>query len=269
MPNDRFPRRPSGVWVLSDSFGMEQEQSSLVAQAESLRATGVVVLEGVLSTKEVEEARDALDRVFANGPNSALDAPGYSIDSGAAGEAIDTLPDGSRFATNLLSKHPYFLRLIEREPVISLVRSLMSSPLLSSMNTLEPLLGTGHQTLHRDEGPIGHEGVVSVNTLWVLDDMDESNGATRYLPGTHLTSELASDDDPRTEYASVPSGSVIVMNAHMLHGASTNHTGRRRRVVHVYYTRQGRRTQTDWSRYVPKAVRQSMTQSQRKLLGFS
>lgn len=198
-----------------------------------------------------------------------LPVPGFDIDSGAAGEPILALPDGSRFATNLLSKDPFFQGLIEREPVIGLVRSLMPDPRLSSLNALEPVAGSGHQTLHRDEGPIGADGVVTVNSLWVFDDMDAGNGATRYLPGTQGSAVLAGDDDPGVRYAAARAGSVIIMNAHLLHGASTNHDGRRRRVVHVYFTRQGRTTQTPWDTYVPADVRSQLTASQRHLLGPS
>jgi hypothetical protein len=80
---------------------------------------------------------------------------------------------------------------------------------------------------------------------------------------------MTTDDNPRLIYASVRSGSVIVMNAHMLHGASLNHDGRRRRVIHVYYTRQGRHTQTDWSIYVPRNVKSSLTVEEQKILGLS
>lgn len=240
----------------------------LEGKVQELQRDGLTVVDDVLSPEEIRGAREALDCVFARGHNPSLDAPGYSIDSGAAGEPLLALPDGSRFATNLLSKHPRFVGWINREPVLSLVRCLIADPLLSSLNALEPVRGSGRQKLHRDEGPVGAEGVVTLNTLWALDDMDRGNGATRYVPGTFLTSELADDDDPRVRYVSVRAGSVVVMNAHMLHGASLNLDGRRRRVVHVYYTRQGRVAQTPWTKYVPTSVRQSLSAQQSELLGL-
>ena len=242
---------------------------NLNALIAELSKQGLVVVDDVLTPDEVVEARDALARIHSREPDRNLDAPGYSIEKGSAGRPIYSLPDGSQFATNLLSKEAFFLGLIHMEPVISLVQSLINDPLLSSMNTLEPVEGAGHQRLHRDEGFVGPDGITAVNTLWVLDDMDRNNGATRYVPGTHLTNEMTTDDDPRLIYASVRSGSVIVMNAHMLHGASLNHDGRRRRVIHVYYTRQGRHTQTDWSIYVPRDVKSSLTVEQQNILGIS
>ena len=240
----------------------------LADRALELQRDGLTVVQGVLSPEELQEARSALDRVFARPYDPCLDAPGYSVDSGSAGEPIRALPDGSLFATSLLSKDPLFAGWIAREPVWSLVRSLIADPMLSSLNALEPVRGSGHQTLHRDEGPVGDEGVVTLNTLWALDDMDRGNGATRYVPGTFLTGELAADDDPRVRYVSVRAGTVIVMNAHMLHGASLNADGRRRRVVHVYYARQGRVAQTPWAKYVPASVRTALSPHQRRLIGL-
>jgi hypothetical protein len=235
----------------------------------ALKSDGVVVVPDVLDAREVAQGRAVLDEMYALPFDPVMDAPGYDIGSGAAGEPIMALPDGSRFVTNLVSKHPFFATLMDREPIAGLVRSLVADPLLSSLNSLEPVKGSGHQTLHRDEGPVGDEGVLTVNSLWVFDDMDEGNGATRYVPGTQHGSEMAGDDDPRVRVARASAGSVIVMNSHLLHAASTNHDGRRRRVVHVYFTKQGRKTQTDWATYVPQRVQRRLSTGQLKLLGLS
>ena len=234
----------------------------------ALDRDGAVVLDGVLTQERLDAGRRLLDDVYARAFDPALDAPGYSIDSGAAGRPILGLPDGSRFVTNLISKDPFFADLVDEPVVMPLVRRLIDDPLLSSLNSLEPLRGTGHQVLHRDEGPVGADGVVTVNTLWLFDDVDRRNGATRYVPGTHRTDELAEADDPRIRYLEAPAGSVVVMNAHTLHGASTNLDGRRRRIVHVYFTRRGRQTQTDWRRYVPDDVRAALSPSRLALLGL-
>lgn len=237
-------------------------------EVHALSCDGVVVVPNVLDAGEVAEGRAILDEMYALPFDSRLDAPGYDIGSGAAGKPIMGLPDGSRFVTNLVSKHPFFATLMDREPIRGLVKSLLPDPLLSSLNSLEPVQGTGHQRLHRDEGPVGAEGIVTVNSLWLFDDMDEGNGATRYVAGTQHGCELAGDDDPRVRVARASAGSVIVMNSHLLHAASTNHDGRRRRVVHVYFTRQGRQPQTDWATYVPASVQRRLSTSQLQMLGL-
>jgi ectoine hydroxylase-related dioxygenase (phytanoyl-CoA dioxygenase family) len=100
----------------------------------------------------------------------------------------------------------------------------------------------------------------------VLDAMDEGNGATRLIPETHTTAELTHDDDPRLIYASAAAGSVIITNAHVLHGASTNRDGRRRRVIHGYFTRRGRKVQTDFRYYSSPAALAKLPAECRALL---
>jgi len=234
----------------------------------SLAESGVAIVADVLSSDEIGQGRELLDAIYARPWDPDVDAPGYSIDSGAAGEPIRGLSDGSRFATNLISKSAFFIGLLERQPVWDLVRSQLNDPILSSCNSLEPVQGSGNQTLHRDEGPMPAEGTVTVNTLWLFDDMDRSNGATRFIPGSQRSDELAGDDDPRTTYAEAPAGSVIVMNAHVLHGASLNRDGRRRRVVHAFYTERNRSTQTDWSRYLSQAAMDVLGPRVQTLLGI-
>lgn len=145
----------------------------------SLATAGVVVIPDVLTPEELRYGRSRLDQIYAAARDPELDAPGYNVDTGAAAAQLTDGVPGARFATNLLSKDPFFVGLVERPPVVDLVRSLIPDPLLSSLNSLEPLRGHGNQRLHRDEGPIGPDGVVTVNSLWVFDDMDAGNGALR------------------------------------------------------------------------------------------
>jgi ectoine hydroxylase-related dioxygenase (phytanoyl-CoA dioxygenase family) len=235
-----------------------------------LAADGYTIVPNVLSDAELERGRRLLDALYDRS-DPQLDAPGISLQGGrAAGrEAAGAASPARRFITNLVSKDAFFAELMTRAPILELVRRTLGDDcVLSSMNSLEPLPGQPGQELHRDEGPAPPEGAMIANTLWAFDDMDAGNGATRLIPGTHATDELAGDDDPRLLYAEASAGSVIVTNAHVLHAASPNLDGRRRRVVHVFYTRRGRPTQTDWPRYVPASVTQRLAPAQLDLLGL-
>lgn len=236
---------------------------------EELMRYGFTIVPDVLEDSEIKifhEIVDALYRLH----DPLIDFQGLNIRNGQPdGEVLarETLGIEVHFATCLLAKHSCFWPIIGREPVISLIQSIIGSDcVLSSLNSLEPLQGHGQQSLHRDEGPIGPEGFVTANSIWVLDSMDKMNGATRLIPGTHLTAELADDQDIRLRYAEAPAGSVIVMNAHVLHGASTNVDGRRRRVIHGYFTRRGRQVQTDFEYYASPASLARLPDSCRALL---
>jgi ectoine hydroxylase-related dioxygenase (phytanoyl-CoA dioxygenase family) len=245
--------------------------SRLQHHQEKLLTQGYTILPDILSTSEVKELREVVDALYRlHDPN--IDFEGLNIANGR--------PDGRplenravcreyNFATSLLTKHSSIWPIVDRDPVIALVRSVVGPHcVLSSLNSLEPLPGRGHQPLHRDEGPVGPDGFVTANSIWVLDPMDVGNGATRIIPGTHKTAELCDDTDPRLTYAEAAPGSVVVVNSHVLHGASINRDGRRRRVIHGYFTRRGRKLQTDFRYYGSPASIARLPASCRALLAL-
>jgi ectoine hydroxylase-related dioxygenase (phytanoyl-CoA dioxygenase family) len=239
---------------------------------EELSALGYTIVPDVLSAPEVESLREVVDALYRL-HDPRIDFPGLNI-------ATDGRPDGSapdqggfnreyNFATGLVTKHSSLWPLLTAEPVMALIKSVIGPDcVLSSLNSLEPLQGHGHQPLHRDEGPVGPEGFVTANSIWVLDSMDVGNGATRLIPGTHQTADLSDDSDERLIYAEAAAGSVVVTNAHVLHGASKNRDGRRRRVIHGYFTRRGRKVQTDIRYYSSPAAIASLPDACRALLAL-
>jgi ectoine hydroxylase-related dioxygenase (phytanoyl-CoA dioxygenase family) len=234
-----------------------------------LRATGLTVFEDVLDPAELARARRMLDDLYDRFDPS-IDKPMIDVASGAAGAELLTRSPDVNWASVLVGKDPWFRGLMRRQPVFGVVAAVLGPDcILSAMNSLEPLQGRGHQALHRDEGPVGPEGPVVVNSLWAIDDITPENGGTRFVPGTHRTAELVDDDDPRLLRIAARAGSVVVFDAHVLHGASRNLTGARRRAVHVYYTRAGRAPQTDWSRYLGPAVRVPLDADERRMVGLA
>jgi len=225
------------------------------------------VFEGILDPGELVRARTLLDGLYdAFDPHR--DKPMIDTSSGAAGAELMRRSSEFNWASVLVGKDAWFRGLMRRPPVFDVVAAVLGRDcILSAMNSLEPLRGRGHQTLHRDEGPVGPEGTVVVNSLWAIDDIAPANGATRFVPGTHQTDELAEDDDPRTVQISARAGSVVVFDAHVLHAASRNLSGDRRRAVHVYYTRAGRRSQTEWAKYLTPTVVAEFDSDQRAMLG--
>ena len=237
-------------------------------QAE-LKTTAFTVYENVLGADEMARARAMLDRLY-DSFDPYVDKPMIDTSRGAAGAELTRRSTEFNWASVLVGKDAWFRCLMRRRPVFDVVSAVLGNDcILSAMNSLEPLKGHGQQTLHRDEGPAGPEGTVVVNSLWAIDNITPANGATRFVPGTHATDELAEDDDARVIQISARAGSVVVFDAHVLHAASKNISGDRRRAVHVYYTRAGRQSQTDWGKYLDPALRDDMDREQRWMVGMS
>lgn len=177
--------------------------------------------------------------------------------------------EGYRYSANIVNKDPFFAPLIARDEVYSLAQQVLGRDcILSSFNTLEPLKNQGHQRLHRDGGHPPSEKVAAINTLWAADDMEPENGATRVVPGSHLGNDPAAEMEEQAVQLTVPAGHVLVTNTRVVHGASNNPSGRRRRVMHLYYVRGGIPQQTDQKQYLSDQVQTGLSPELRRILAL-
>jgi ectoine hydroxylase-related dioxygenase (phytanoyl-CoA dioxygenase family) len=108
--------------------------------------------------------------------------------------------------------------------------------------------------------------------LLYLDDTDATNGATRYLPGSHLFTKGA-DATPAdlrgTKPLEAPAGSIIAIDGRLWHTSGANHTADRdRRVLISFYVSSFIRTQYNWNALLSDDVRAGLSPRQRALLGL-
>jgi ectoine hydroxylase-related dioxygenase (phytanoyl-CoA dioxygenase family) len=66
--------------------------------------------------------------------------------------------------------------------------------------------------------------------------------------------------------AECPAGSVVMINAHTWHGGTTNLSGKRRRVLHAYYTAREHPQQQDQRRWLLPETVAWLSPAQRWLL---
>ena len=228
--------------------------AALQNHIQNLEENGFTIVSNVLTEDELRFLQGALDNIYAT---------------------FDPERDGLRrvegyhFASNLVNKGPFFESIFLRSPVYDLARHLLGEDcILSSLNSLEPLKHQGNQGLHRDGPPAPDTGPIVANSLWAIDSMNKANGATRLVPGSHKTDEPPPEDKAGVVYAEIPAGSVIVINAHILHGASANPSGRRRRVMHGYFTRRGLSQQLEQRKYLSPDVQARVSPLARKVLAL-
>lgn len=222
--------------------------------ADQVEGRGYAMVHGVLSEAERVFLRGTLDHVYAI----------YDPEQ----DGLQRVP-GYHFSSNLVNKNPFFETLFLRSPVYDIARLILGEDcILSSLNSFEPLKDQGNQGLHRDGPPRPPEGTLALNSMWSVDGMDRENGATRLIPGSHLHAEGPPADEQGIIYAEVPPGSVVVTNAHILHAASANHSGRRRRVMHGYFTRRGRPQQTEQRKFLSVQVQARLSPLARRVLAI-
>jgi ectoine hydroxylase-related dioxygenase (phytanoyl-CoA dioxygenase family) len=106
---------------------------------------------------------------------------------------------------------------------------------LSQVEGREPLAGGGHQLLHRDLSA-NRPGDTAVAIAY-LDDYGPRNGATRIVPGSHCSAcaEFDFDDVSQAVQLEGGAGDILVFDADLVHAASCNISGERRRSLLIGY----------------------------------
>lgn len=84
-----------------------------------------------------------------------------------------------------------------------------------------------------------------------LDDTDATNGALKVIPGSHqkgiLRPELIDRDNTTEVLCPVPAGGVMLMQPLLLHSSGRNQENKRRRVIHIEFSRTALPTPLSWS----------------------
>jgi ectoine hydroxylase-related dioxygenase (phytanoyl-CoA dioxygenase family) len=106
----------------------------------------------------------------------------------------------------------------------------------------------------------------------MLDDFTPDNGATRMIPGSHRWRRLPPaetfDPQPGEELVLGKAGTVVIMNAHMWHGATANRTAMPRRAMHVYYTRRDKPQQQYQKALLGPEVERRLSVAARRVLAL-
>ena len=202
------------------------------ADLQALDEQGFVVLRNVMDADWLQATLDTCEQ--------RLKAEGAS-----AGSEFRQEPGSDRLA-NLVDKGECFQRLVSHPLLLEAAESVLGPDWkLSSLNYRAALPGEGLQPLHCDMGIAADEsGYAVFNSIWLLDDFTTENGPTRFVPGTHRSGQLPQQalsdplaTHPGQQIALGKAGDVILTNAHMWHGGTTNRSARARRSLHGFYVR--------------------------------
>lgn len=233
-------------------------------EKQSLSRDGYVVLEGFMSADLLGGLRQRVDELF--------DEEGER-----AGSEFKQEPQSRRLA-NLVDKGEIFERVIAIPDVLKGVAEVLGQEFkLSSLNarSADPH-SDWVQPLHADAGAVADEkGYWVCNTVWMLDDFTNQNGAIRAVPGSHQWRKLPQQvlENPTAPHPDEilitgKAGTVVVMNAHMWHGGTANGTSTHRRAMHAFYARWDKPQQQYQKRLLRPQVQQRLSPGLRKLLAL-
>ena len=230
------------------------------ATRKRLDRDGYVALPGILSPPRVLAFRARIGELLA-------------LEGERAGLEVHQEAGTDRLA-DLVNKDAAFDVCFTHRRLLACVAHVLGDFKLSSLNFRAALPGSGLQALHAEGGPVADPAKFQVcNSIWLLDDFTADNGATRVVPGSHLSGKSPGDVMADTHAAHpsevlllAPAGTVVVFNSHLWHGGTLNRSSLSRRAMHSYFTRRGNGQQLDQRKYVRPETLGRLTPAARFIL---
>jgi hypothetical protein len=209
--------------------------------AERLDRDGYLLLRGAVPAAWVEPLRAAFD----------------------AGELANDrwpVPRGHGWRHALVDLDPVVRRVCQLPALLAGAARLLGAPFfLMQVEGREPRLGGGAQALHRDGG----DPTQFVAALVFLDPFGPANGATAVAPGTHRGEGLntpSGQAHPDARVLEGEPGDILLFDASVLHGATCNASGARRRSLLINYALEALRPDHETSRVV-RSVRMDTSET--------
>jgi ectoine hydroxylase-related dioxygenase (phytanoyl-CoA dioxygenase family) len=234
------------------------------AERDSLDTLGYVIVENLLDPDCLQQVRSRVEEL-------------YEQEGENAGSEFRKEP-GSRRLANLVDKGEILQRLIAMPRVLEMVGHVLGGRFkLSSFNarSANPYSSEA-QPLHCDAAALPDDkGFWVCNTIWLLDDFTQENGATRVIPGSQKRAKLPQEvlADPVARHPEevlliAPAGSVVVMNTHAWHGGTANRTANHRRALHAFYCRFDKPQQQYQKRLLRPETQAKLSRELRHLLAL-
>src|SRR6185503_11610028 len=204
-------------------------------QRKQLDEQGYLIFKNLLSPSQIETLLARLEELWA-------------LEGDKAGEE-NYIELGVRRLANLANKGDIFRQIYARPQILEVVEAIMGPHIRASMvNARDVLPHTGTRMpfhMDSDKGRLRDEkGFSAATAIWMLDEFTVENGATAFVPGSHLL-----DKSPKHVLADLnashpdeiiiegQAGDVFVFNGHGWHAGRPNLTNSHRRGLLVHYLR--------------------------------
>lgn len=229
------------------------------ATARTLQAEGYVVLEALLSSKEVATIASELEPHFQATPNCVGDFYGWKTTR--MGAVLTRAP-----STQALVVHDAVWPAVEAvlKPACDFVQ-------LNLVQAVRVHPGERAQAPHRDEEmwPSDKHGAPwLINVMWAIDDFTEENGATRLWPKSHQDGLDRFIDPAQSIPAEMPKGSACLFMGALTHGAGANRSNAHRTGIIVSYCLGWLKTYENQFLTYPPAIARNFPPALQSLIGY-
>ena len=230
---------------------------------------GFTIIPNVISERECEKYKKLLEKTYHR----------YS-DEYVNSEKAGSLADKSleKVVYNLHNKNLSWFKLFEHKSVLNILDIILkegsyngSEPYyLNNISARCPLQGNPGQQIHLDSNLPGVNYNIVTNVIWYFDDVNEENGTTILVPGSHKLLRYA-DNSKKIKnklYIKAKKGSVLIFNANTWHGGSAKNNNSSRWALVLGYARWFIKPSFDYMENTPKKIYDKLTKKQKSILGF-
>lgn len=236
-----------------------------------IKEWGYCLIESALSEEQLGHMRERLLEQ-AEGERLA----GVALFIHRNNQMVYTLVNKGRCFEGCIEQDPEF---VQAGPVIEQLFTEALGPgwICNSFQSIIAWAGGAPQMLHQDQGAIHPfqtpEAPVLFNSLWYMDDVNEFNGGTLVVPGSHKIISAAGTagavgELPPAVNLEAPAGTVMLFDGRLLHGTGVNHTDKPRHAMVLSAVRPFWRTQDLWHLVVRSEVIQRASPKLLHRIGF-
>ena len=226
----------------------------------ALRRDGYVIVDELLPADFMDALEAELDPYIDASPVGSEDHLGKT-----------TRRTGALVARSRLSH-----RLIQHPTILAVVSAFLEHAsayqlMLTQVISIYP--GEKAQGLHQDENawdyfPFPADYHVQCNTLWALSDYTAQMGATRIVPGSHLSTAATDYTDDDCERAEMARGSVLLYSGKIWHGGGANRSQRVRKAINLNYAVGWVRQEENQYLACPPEVAKTLDDDMLRLIGY-
>lgn len=177
-----------------------------------------------------------------------------------SGQNINCCVNKGRCFELLIEQHPSAMQggpLVEELVTEALGPGWICTSLIAAIS----LRGGVPQALHQDQSnALDSKSPMTVNVLTAITDVDEKNGGTLVIPGSHVILSDAMREGkpvgklPPAINIDAPAGTVVITDGRVLHGTGINHTDEPRIVMLNGMQKPWMRQQENWMLSVREEV---------------
>ena len=221
---------------------------------------GYTKIENVLNSKACNEIKEISKKLYFNSKNK-----------------IKVKNPLEETIYNLHNKNNVFKKFIDHKSIIGIVKEVLSAGsfnnnehiILRQSAVRNPKKGFAQQ-LHNDSRISGSKNPMIIQVIWLLDEFNKFNGATRVVPKSHLRNDFPKINKkyPDEKFLTGRKGSVILFNAAMWHGSSKKISDQERWGMIFSYSRWFLKPSFDFNKNTPLKIYNKLNTYQKELLGF-